>query len=173
LNSSILGVNPYSWLPHVDARGKWQRVWDPKNFAELGENLLAEQISVSTNPLTGTLRGLHYLEEIAGEWKAVICVQGKVQDVVVDMRESSSTYRAHQSFHLDGDSNDGLLVPPGCAHGFLTLSPNTILIYIMSVPYDFELERALRWDDPALAISWDAVPKLVSERDQNHELIDS
>jgi len=111
---------------------------------------------------------MHYLEEQAQEWKSVVCLQGSVQDVVVDMREESQTFRSHQSFHLEGQSNDGVLIPPGCAHGFLTLEPNTILLYIMSVPYDSSLERALRWDDPTLGISWDLVPKVISDKDQGH-----
>jgi dTDP-4-dehydrorhamnose 3,5-epimerase len=135
------------------------------------DSFSAQQISISTNPTKGTLRGLHYLEERAKEWKAVVCVQGLVQDVVVDMREGSPTYKSHQSFYLDGRSNDGLLIPPGCAHGFLSLMPNTILMYVMTAPFDSDMERALRWDDPALNISWDLSPNVISDKDKSHGLL--
>lgn len=169
--SYIAGVAPYAWEQHVDGRGSWQRVWDPARLPTTQKDLVAEQISISTNPNTGTLRGMHYLEEQAQEWKSVVCLQGSVQDVVVDMRQESQTFRSHQSFHLEGQSNDGVLIPPGCAHGFLTLEPKTILLYIMSAPYDSSLERALRWDDPTLGIAWDLEPKVISDRDQSHSLL--
>lgn len=164
-------MEPYSWDSFVDSRGRWQRVWDPSILEISQDSFAAQQISISTNPTKGTLRGLHYLEERAGEWKAVVCVQGLVQDVVVDMREESPTFKSHQSFYLDGSSNDGLLIPPGCAHGFLSLTSNTILLYIMTAPFDPDMERSLRWDDPVLNISWDLPPHVISDKDKSHGLL--
>jgi dTDP-4-dehydrorhamnose 3,5-epimerase len=168
---SLAGIEKYSWSPHEDNRGRWQRVWDPEKFESSHNGLRAEQVSVSTNPFAGTLRGMHFLSEDAGEWKSVVCVQGLVQDVIVDMRKDSPTKRMYQSLYLDGKSNEGVLIPPGCAHGFLTLEPETILIYIMSVAYNSDLEQALRWDDPSLQISWDMNPSLISEKDRSHRLL--
>ena len=169
LHHSISGLTQYSWKSHVDARGRWQRVWDSEKFE--GDELLPNQISVSTNPKAGTLRGLHFMTEEAAEWKAVVCVQGAVQDVIVDMRAGSETYSKHESFELNGVNNDGILIPPGCAHGFLTLQPNTILVYIMTAPYNPNLERALRWNDPALGISWKQAPRVISDKDNDHPLL--
>lgn len=170
-SSHIAGVTPYAWDAHVDKRGRWQRVWDASRLSSSQNCGSAEQISLSTNPLKGTLRGLHFLDESVQEWKSVVCVQGSVQDVVVDMRESSASFRSHQSFNLLGKNNDGIHIPPGCAHGFLTLEANTILLYVMSAPYDSSRELALRWDDPSLGISWAIKPQLISEKDKGHTLL--
>jgi dTDP-4-dehydrorhamnose 3,5-epimerase len=168
---AIAGVEKYSWDPYKDMRGSWQRIWDTDKFQDRPSDLRAEQISVSKNPMTATLRGMHYLDEKASEWKSVVCIQGLVQDVIVDMRVDSLSYRKYQSFYLDGKSHEGLLIPPGCAHGFITLEPDTILIYIMSVAFDPNAERALRWNDPSIGIVWDIEPQIISEKDKRHKLL--
>lgn len=165
------GVQKYAWEPYSDVRGTWQRIWDVERFDQVPLSITAVQVSVSTNPLKGTLRGLHYLDESASEWKAVVCVQGSIQDVIVDMRNDSPTKGLHDSFILSGSRNEGILIPPGCAHGFLTLEPNCILIYLMTARYDAGHERALRWNDPTLGIDWVLNPELVSDKDRGIELI--
>lgn len=164
-------MQKYAWEPYADSRGKWQRIWDVERFNNVPSSMTAVQVSVSKNPLKGTLRGLHFLDESASEWKAVVCVQGSVQDVIVDMRDDSPTKGLHDSFILSGSGNEGVLIPPGCAHGFLSLEPNCILLYLMTAKYDATLERSLRWNDPLLGIDWLLNPELVSDKDRGNELI--
>lgn len=171
-----LSSNPirlFSWDAYSDPRGSWQRLWDSEKIREQNHNPEVSQISLSRNPVRFTLRGLHSLEQRANEYKAVICLSGEVQDVVVDVRHSSSSFGSWQSFHLKSNPAEGILIPPGFAHGFLSLVDNTDLLYLMSAPFDPKLERCFRWNDPSLGISWEAVPKLISEKDMSHPLIDS
>jgi len=87
------------------------------------------------------------------------------------MCEESQTFRSADHFLSTENPTMGVLISPGGAHGFLTLAPNAILLYIMSTHYDSRLERDIRWNDPALSISWDMEPKVVSDRDQSHSVL--
>ena len=167
----IQSLELYSLSEHLDERGRMQRVWDSDYFLSAGQPISPKQVSVSKNPVRGTLRGMHFLSPEADEWKAVLCLQGSVQDVVVDAREGSETFLDHISIILDSSSNDGLLIPPGCAHGFLTLEQDTILLYMMSASYNPDLEIGFRWDDPKLGIDWRLEPKMISEKDKRHFLL--
>jgi dTDP-4-dehydrorhamnose 3,5-epimerase len=168
---SLDEIQIFSWPPHVDSRGTWQRIWDRGAIALKGHNSEIEQISFSRNPKLHTLRGLHSLEENAQEFKAVICLSGRVQDVVVDVRPRSRDFGKWRSYILSSDPAQGIFIPPGFAHGFLTLTENTDLLYVMSAAYDEKLENCFRWNDPKLNILWSAQPALVSEKDNSHPLI--
>lgn len=91
--------------------------------------------------------------------------------MAVDVNETSDSYLSHWSFELDGLRGDWVLIPPGFAHGFITLSPDALLTYMMSAPYDPLLEKGFRYDDPAFSIPWPVSPSLVSEKDTSHPII--
>jgi dTDP-4-dehydrorhamnose 3,5-epimerase len=168
---SLDSIQTFSWAPHIDSRGTWQRIWDRGEIALKGHNSEIDQISFSRNPNLHTLRGLHSLDEKAQEFKAVICLSGRIQDVVVDVRPKSRDFGKWRSFFLSSNPAQGILIPPGFAHGFLTLTENTDLLYLMSVAYDETMERCFRWNDPKLKIHWSAEPALVSDKDNSHPLI--
>lgn len=166
-------VTSFSFDPHLDFRGSWQRIWDVDFIQEVGHSPNIEQISVSSNPHLHTLRGLHSLRYEASEFKAVVCLSGAVQDVVVDVRPDSPTWGRYASFNLSEEKMNGVLIPPGFAHGFLTLLPNTKLLYLMSTKYSAELEYNFCWNDPGFGISWLADPALVSDKDNNTPWVSS
>ncbi len=155
--------------PQLDSRGSLTRVWDSNSV--LG-NFKLNQSSIVTNPKSGTLRGLHYQREPFSESKVVECVSGKVFDVIVDLREGSSTCRKILEVVLGPtETYLGLFVPPGCAHGYLTLEENSTLIYFMDREHSLENSHGINWDDPSLSINWPKVPSLVSERDSKWPLL--
>lgn len=161
--SAISGVETFRFEPHEDSRGLWQRVWDRDVVSVLGFSSDVAQISVSHNPLQGTLRGLHYLDCEVGETKFVFCSSGSVQDVLLDVRAGSPTFGDYVDLQLD--PGDGVAIQPGIAHGFLSLKPNSLLIYIMTAQYNQEAEKRILWNDSRFGIKWRRAPMQVSEKD--------
>ena len=155
--------------PQLDSRGSLTRLWDSNSV--LSEFKL-NQSSIVTNPKSGTLRGLHYQSEPFSESKVVACVSGKVFDVIVDIREGSSTYGKHLEIVLGPtETYLGLFVPPGCAHGYQTLEENSTLIYFMDREHSSENSHGINWNDPTFSINWPRVPSLVSERDSKWPML--
>jgi dTDP-4-dehydrorhamnose 3,5-epimerase len=114
----------------------------------------------------GVLRGLHYQVPPYAQGKLVRVVKGKVMDVAVDIRQSSSTYGQHFSIELTGENKHMLWIPPGFAHGFATLEDNTIFAYKCTHLYNKEAEECIVWNDPDLKIQWGIHSPLVSEKDK-------
>jgi dTDP-4-dehydrorhamnose 3,5-epimerase len=148
-----------------DERGWFARSWCAREFAEHGLEPQLAQISVSFNRRRGTLRGLHYQRPPHEEAKLVRCLRGAVWDVAVDLRPGSPTRGQWQGFELAAASGRALYIPPGFAHGFQTLEPESELLYMISAFYAPEAAAGLRYDDPALAISWPLPVASISPRD--------
>ena len=166
LPQSIAGVFLIRTQPSVDERGFFARVYSDDELSEQGIPPLCSQISLSRNSSAHTLRGLHFQRAPHAETKLVRCVVGSIYDVVVDLREGSPMFGRWLSVVLSRDNLDGLVVPEGCAHGFMTLEPATDVLYQMSTPFVAEAAAGIRWDDPALAIVWPHQPAVISERDR-------
>lgn len=150
-----------------DERGSFARTFDASEWELRGLSTRVAQCNLSRNARSGTLRGLHYQAAPHEEAKLVRCARGAIFDVAVDLRPQSPSL--HQWFGLElSEANDRLLyIPEGCAHGFLTLSDASEVLYQMSELYVPDAARGLRWDDPALAIDWPAPPAVISERDRS------
>ncbi len=157
----------------LDERGCFARTFDATQFRERGLNPLISQCSISGNASEGTLRGLHYQAAPQEEAKLVRCVRGKVFDVAVDLREKSANFLRSLSVELSAVNRLAIYIPEGFAHGFLTLSENSELLYQTSVPYSADMACGVRWDDPALDIPWPNEPKVISVRDITWPLITS
>jgi dTDP-4-dehydrorhamnose 3,5-epimerase len=114
----------------------------------------------------GVLRGLHFQAPPYAQDKLVRVISGAVNDVVVDIRQSSPTFGQHYTAHLSADNFRMLFVPVGFAHGFETLEDNTIFQYKCSNYYNKASEGGLRWNDPTLRINWELELPLVSDKDQ-------
>jgi dTDP-4-dehydrorhamnose 3,5-epimerase len=149
----------------VDARGFFARVWCEEEFRAAGVGFVPRQVSVSFNQAAGTLRGMHWQAAPFGETKLVRATAGRVWDVVVDVREGSATRLGWFGLELDAREHVGILIPPGFAHGFLTLSEGAELQYMIDTPYAPEAARGARFDDPAVGIVWPGVPVVMAERD--------
>ncbi len=154
-----------------DERGFFARSFCAEEFAARGLEVVMPQSSVSFNARRGTLRGLHYQAEPHAEDKLVRCTAGAIYDVIVDLRPGSPTARRWFGVELSAANHRSLFIPKGLAHGFLTLHDDTEVLYMISAPYAPGFERGVRWNDPAIGISWPTAPSVVSARDAAYPLL--
>jgi dTDP-4-dehydrorhamnose 3,5-epimerase len=150
---------------HTDERGFFARTYSRDDFADAGLDLDIVESSVSFNRAPGTLRGMHLQRDPFGEAKLVRCTRGRLWDVAVDVRRSSPACGQWVGVELSDDNGRALFVPPGFAHGFMTLVPDTEVSYQISQRHHAEAAIGFRWDDPAVAIDWPRQPALMSDRD--------
>jgi dTDP-4-dehydrorhamnose 3,5-epimerase len=169
--TALPGVIMVEPEPHTDERGFFARVYCPQEFTKAGIDFVPTQVNLSRNTHRHTLRGLHYQDAPYAEAKLIRVTAGRIFEVIVDLRHGTPTYRAWISLELDATSARALFVPEGCAHGFLTLEPDTDILYQMGRDYVPGLARGVRWDDPALAINWPALPAQMSPQDRGWPLI--
>ena len=155
-----------------DVRGGFEEFWEENQFSEMNINFTPANACYSYNRLAGTLRGLHYQAEPCGQSKLVSCVAGKVWDVTVDLRRESPTFKQWQSIVLQSVDGRAVYIPSGCAHGFVSLEDETTLAYLIEGDYQPELSRALRWNDPELAIEWPVPNPILSDKDRAAPLLD-
>jgi len=163
--TEIAGVVRVDVEPHRDDRGLFARLHCPDEFAAAGIPFSPAQTSVSRNPMRHTLRGMHYQPAPHGESKLVRVTCGRIFDVAVDLRPSSPTYRRWTAAELSAENLAALFIPEGIAHGFLTLEPDTDVVYQIAPMFRPGHEAGVRWDDPAFGIAWPAPPALISPRD--------
>ena len=168
LPQKIAGVFVVEAEPHRDERGSFARIFCAEEFVRAGINFTTVQMNLSGNAKRHTLRGLHYQEPPFAEAKFVRAVRGRVYDVVVDLRRESPTHRQWLSVELDSAVINGIYVPEGCAHGFLTLEDETDILYLMGRAHVEGRARGVRWNDPAFGIKWPAVPAVIAPRDAGY-----
>jgi dTDP-4-dehydrorhamnose 3,5-epimerase len=161
----IPGLTVVRATKHADPRGFFARLWCAEDFAAAGHPFRPAQISTSHNTATHTLRGLHWQADPHGETKLVRAARGRAFDVAVDLRPDSPTRNAWFGLELSADTHTALLIPAGFAHGFLTLEPDTELLYLIDIPYIPNAARGARYDEPAFAIAWPHPPSVIAERD--------
>lgn len=152
----------------VDERGFFARTFCEEEMAAHGLPSRVSQCSVAWNRERGTVRGLHYQEPPHAEAKLVRCTRGAIYDVLVDLRPDSVSYKRHFAVELTAENGRQLWVPPGCAHGYQTLLPDTEVAYQMSEPYAPAAGRGVRWDDPAFGVPWPLPVSVISERDRSY-----
>lgn len=152
--------------PTSDERGSFARVFCQNELAAAGILVDIAQINLSRNHKKGTLRGLHSQKGEYAEDKLVACVSGEIFDVCVDVRENSPTFGQWAGEVLSKQNGKMLYVPKGCAHGYLTLSDDTQVLYFVTQFYTPGTEVGYRFDDPAFGIDWPlAAPFVMSEKD--------
>jgi dTDP-4-dehydrorhamnose 3,5-epimerase len=148
-----------------DARGSFVRLSCVTTLAANGIAFSPVQSSLSRSSRRGTLRGLHFQVAPSTETKIIHCIAGAVFDVAVDLRPGSPTFLRAFSTELTASNGQGLLVPPGCAHGLLTLTDDAAVLYQIDRDYDPACAQGVRWNDPAFAIPWPFTPAMMSDRD--------
>ena len=158
---------------HVDERGFFARAYCAEDFAARGLGPALRQCSVSYNARKGTLRGMHYQAAPHEEHKLVRCCAGAIFDVIVDLRAASPTYRRWFGLELSAGNHRSLFIPPGFAHGFVSLTDDTEVYYMISVAHAPEFSRGIRWNDPAVAIDWPVAPTVITARDASYPLLDA
>ena len=137
-----------------DARGFLSEVWNREAMAAQGVALDFVQDNHSACRARGVLRGLHFQANPAAQDKLVRVTRGAVFDVAVDIRRGSATFGKWVGVLLSAEKWNQLLVPKGFAHGFVSLEPETEIQYKLTAAYRPDLSRAIRFDDPDIAIDW-------------------
>ena len=156
-----------------DHRGFFSEVYSRKALAELGINCEFVQDNHSLSVEKSVLRGLHYQVEPMAQDKLVRVVHGAILDIAVDIRRDSPTFGKHVSAVISAENWQQIFVPTGFAHGFVTLQPNTEVLYKVTKYYSPTHERGIRWNDPKLAIKWgiDEAQAILSNRDREHPML--
>ena len=151
-----------------DRRGFFSETYNKQAFAALGIDIDFVQDNHSYSADRGTVRGLHFQTPPFAQDKLVRVERGSVFDIAVDLRQGSSSYGRHVSAVLSAEAWNQILVPIGFAHGFMTLEPDTEVIYKVSNYYAPDHDKGLLWNDPALGINW-PIPEdeaVLSEKDR-------
>ncbi len=151
-----------------DERGFFARSFCQHEFENHGLNPLITQCNVSYNKKKGTLRGMHFQTEPYGEDKVVMCTQGAVYDIIVDLRSDSDTFKKWIAVELTAENRKMLYIPKSLAHGFLTLTDDTQLFYQMSQFFVPGHSSGVRWNDPAFNITLPGKIKSISEKDLSY-----
>lgn len=150
-----------------DERGFFARYFCKDEFEKAGLESDFVQVNNSLSKEKGTLRGLHYQRPPQAEVKLVRCIKGAIWDVIVDIRKGSKSYGKWTGAELSEENRDMMYVPKGFAHGFISLTDDSEILYMVSAKYNPELEGTLRWNDPVHGIEWPIQPRILSEKDQN------
>jgi dTDP-4-dehydrorhamnose 3,5-epimerase len=168
LATEIADVKLLRPVYHGDERGYFVEVFNGRRFAEADLPHDFVQDNQSRSGTRGTLRGLHFQTPPFAQTKLVRVLEGAVLDVAVDLRRGSPTRGQHVMVEISAANRLQMLVPKGFAHGFLTLVPDTVVLYKVDAYYAPDHDRGVRFDDPDLAIPWPADPGgvVVSDRDR-------
>lgn len=150
-----------------DYRGFFARYFCEKEFLSQGLNISWVQINNSFSKKIGTLRGLHYQIGSHSEIKLIRCLKGAIWDVVVDLRYNSKTFGEWFGEKLSDKNRRMMYVPKGFAHGYISLTPNAEVLYLVSNFYKPNFERVLVWNDITVKIKWPIAPRIISKKDKN------
>lgn len=151
----------------TDERGFFCETWNAGTLNKHGINTVFVQDNQSFSGAVGTVRGLHYQSPPHAQSKLVRCGRGALLDVAVDVRKDSPTYGEWIGVELSAENGKQLLIPEGFLHGFVTLEPNTEILYKCSDYYAPECDGAIRFDDADIGVDWGISPDqaVLSEKD--------
>lgn len=164
--NGLLIIKP---LIYSDSRGYFFESFNHSVFVKAGIifNPVQDNESKSSK---GVIRGLHYQLMPFGQTKLIRVIEGKIYDVALDIRKDSGTYGKWFGIELDSETKDQFLIPKGFAHGFSVLSDTAIIQYKCDSVYNYQYERGITLNDPALDIDWKlgSTKPLISEKDLKH-----
>lgn len=162
----VIEVRPRQF---ADERGFFSETWSRAGWRDAGIDIDFVQDNHSLSRERGVLRGLHFQAPPMAQAKLVRVTRGSVFDVAVDIRAGSPNYGRWVSTILSAERWNQLFVPEGFAHGFVTLEADCEVIYKVSAPYSSQHDRAIRFDDPEIAIDWPLPPEemILSDKDRD------
>ncbi len=173
INTGFEGLLIIEPTVHRDERGFFLESFREDFFQAQGINFKCLQSNQAMSTEKGVLRGLHFQAPPKAQAKLVWVSAGEVLDVVVDLRQNSSTYGKHYSVHLSATNFRRLFIPKGFAHGYFTLTPNSEFNYIVDEYYSPKHEGGILWNDPYLNISWPLhAPKQAPKQAPKHPLVE-
>jgi dTDP-4-dehydrorhamnose 3,5-epimerase len=149
---------------HADGRGFFREWFQFGEVETTTGTFVARQANLSRS-IEGTIRGLHYSVAPEGQAKIVTCVDGVIDDVVVDVRRGSPTFGRSVMVELRAEEGRSVLVPAGCAHAFEVTSAEATVAYLLDSIYQPEFEYSITPFDPTIALQWRSASPVLSERD--------
>jgi dTDP-4-dehydrorhamnose 3,5-epimerase len=166
----IAGILLLTPTRHGDPRGFFSETYRADAFAAHGVEVTFVQDNHAFSAQKGVLRGLHFQIPPRAQGKLVRCTRGAILDVGVDIRVGSPTYGRHVAVELSAANWHQLWVPPGFAHGYVTLQDDCEVVYKVTDYYAPDCDRGIAWDDPALGIDWriSAAGVVLSDKDKKH-----
>ncbi|MFO7657016.1 MAG: dTDP-4-dehydrorhamnose 3,5-epimerase [Bacteroidales bacterium] len=167
INTDLEGLKVIELSIFNDQRGYFFESYNENRYTEAGIYCRFVQDNQSKSS-SGVIRGLHYQLEPHAQSKLIRVLQGKIYDVVVDIRNGSPTFGKHYGIELSEDNQLQLFIPKGFAHGFSVLSPTAVILYKCDVFYNPGAERGIVYNDKTLAIDWKikAEEAIVSDKDK-------
>jgi dTDP-4-dehydrorhamnose 3,5-epimerase len=147
---------------HRDARGFFSETYNRKAMSVAGIPTEFVQDNHTLSAESGTLRGLHFQAPPHAQGKLLRVTRGAIFDVAVDIRVRSPTFGQHATAVLSAENWTQVWIPPGFAHGYCTLEPDTEVIYKVTDYYAPDCDRGIKWDDTALGIKWPVAPDKIS-----------
>ena len=151
---------------HGDERGWFTETYSEAMLARFGFIERFVQDNHSRSVLAGTLRGIHFQVPPFAQDKLVRCVRGRIMDYAVDLRAQSPTYGRWVAAELTEDNGHLLLIPQGFGHAFVTLEPDTEVVYKVTAPYSRESDGGVLWSDNGIAINWPRLDVTLSDKDR-------
>ena len=166
LKTNIPEVLIFSIDVYRDNRGHFLESYNYKNYKKYLSDVSFVQDNESTSK-KGVLRGLHYQESPKSQAKLIRVVKGRIQDVAVDIRKDSPTFKQYVSIELNENNHHQLFIPSGFAHGFLVLSDSATFAYKVDNAYTKDNEAGIQWNDKQLGIKWGVKESeiLISDKD--------
>ena len=169
----IAGAFSITMKPMTDQRGVFSRLFCTDEMRALGWGAAVAQVNHSYTAKSGTIRGMHFQQPPHAEAKLVMCLRQRVWDVILDLRADSATYLKWFALELSADNSKALLIPPGCAHGFQTLSDDVELLYFHSKPYEPDADDGINPLDTMVNIRWPLELTVISDKDSSRRSIGS
>ena len=159
---------------HLDERGSFMESFNAIEFEKVTGLRINFCQDNETRSKKGVLRGLHYQLPPFSQSKLVRVIEGKVLDIIVDVRKGSPTFGQHYRCELSAENQLQIFIPRGFAHGYITLSESSVFSYKVDNYYNKESEASIAYDDPKLGIDWRLEPStfLMSEKDRLHPNLD-
>lgn len=156
-----------------DSRGFFSETYNKAALAEHGIELEFIQDNHSMSQAVGVLRGLHFQIPPFAQDKLVRVTKGRIYDVAVDIRHGSPTFGKWVGAEISAEAWNQILVPVGFAHGFVTLEPDTEVIYKVTAPYAPDHDKGIAWNDPGIGVDWplNGIEPTLSDKDAKHPVL--
>lgn len=173
LSFDVSGVKLFVPAHIGDERGYFSETFRCDIFSKHCGDFNFVQDNESFSARAGTVRGLHFQSEPHAQGKLVRCTAGALLDVAVDIRRGSPTYGYWVAETLTPENGKQLWVPPGFAHGFCSLEPNTVICYKVTAYYSAACDKGVAWDDPAIGVTWPDIAdfETLSTKDRKQPLL--
>lgn len=169
LNTSLPKLYVIKLDPKKDNRGSFTRLFC-ENFLKKTK-FKVKQINISKNLKSKTLRGFHYQKGKNAESKIITPISGKVLFQFININKKSKFYLKKYKIILSDKSNRAIHVPGDCATGFMTLKPNTHVLYLMSNFFNPKIAKGIMYNDKKIKVKWPFKPSIISKKDLNYSLL--